>query len=113
MQWWAGSASVENRDLPFLASQNPVAQHGAPTNSTTLLPVHTLSPLQICPPHPQPQTHTHTHSPLVLAAPLPAYQKYARQNNGCFIHRKTGMCLNVAARVSLFSLSTLCVPHFP
>lgn len=71
---------------------------------------HSVTPADL---PPQPQTHTHTHSPMVLAAPLPAYQKYARQNNGCFIHRKTGMCLNVAARVSLFSLSTLCVPHFP
>lgn len=72
---------------------------------------HSVTPADL--PPPQPQTHTHTHSPLVLAAPLPAYQKYARQNNGRFIHRKTGMCLNVAARVSLFSLSTLCVPNFP
>lgn len=70
---------------------------------------HSVTPAELCPPN----THTHTQTPSVLAAPLPAYQKYARQNNGCFIHTKPGMCLNVAGWVSLFSLSTLCVPCFP
>lgn len=71
-------------------------------------PIHPLSPLQN-PPLAQP----HPPGPLVLAAPLPAYQKNAWWNNGRFIHTKPGMCLNVAGLVPLFSQSMLCVPNFP
>lgn len=104
MQRWAGSASMENRALP-LHAQN-LLPRGSPPHPPPL-PIHPLSPLQnpAVPPHPP--------SPSVLAAPLPAYQKYAWRNNGRSIHTKPGMCLNVAGWVPLFSQSMLCVPCFP
>lgn len=106
MQQWAGSASMENRALPLHAAQkNPLPSMVPPRPFTRSHPYRTPPAPAPAPPHPP--------GPSVLAAPLPAYQKYAWRNNGRSIHTKPGMCLNVAGLgPSPLSERALC-PLFP
>lgn len=59
-----------------------------PPPSPKPLPIHPLSPLQN-PPHPPSPVPLHPPSPLVLAAPLPAYQKYAMAEQWAFYPHET------------------------
>lgn len=62
-------------------TKKPTTQHGAPP---PLAHSPSLNPTE-APPHPP--------CPSVLAAPLPAYQKYAWRNNGRSIHTRNLECV--------------------